>query len=88
MKPLRNYPVRVFSTGVVVVTLLAIVLFWLRFACRVTLSEHMPDDIKDVSIEPSGFLPADFEKDPNVTRRSRISVTMRSEPLMTLGIVD
>jgi len=88
MKPLTNYPVRVFSTGVVVVTLLSIALFWLRFACRVSLSETMPDDIKDVSIEPSGFLPDDFEKDPNVTRRSRVSATMRSEPLLTLGIID
>ena len=88
MKPLTNYPVRVFSTGVVVVTLLSIALFWLRFACRVSLSERMPDDIKDVSIEPSGFLPDDFEKDPNVTRRSRVSATMRSEPLLTLGIID
>ncbi len=55
MKPLikslvLNYPVKVFATGFVVLTLLSIPLFWFRFLCQTSLSIKMSDDAKRVSI--------------------------------------
>ncbi len=91
MKPSIKYPVRVFVTGVVVLTLLSIPLFWLRFLCQISLSKRIPSDVKDVSIEPSSLVPRDIENDPNIARHSRVSATMRCEiplTLRTLGILD
>ena len=87
MKLLTNYIVRVLATGFVVLTLLSIPLFWLRFLCRVSLSERMP--VRNVSIEPSGYISPETDEDPNLTHRSRVSATMRPELCMfLLGIVD
>ena len=88
MKRFINYPIRVLATGFVVLTLVSILLFWIRFLCSVNLSEIMPDEIKSAVIEPSGLLPLDFEKDPNLERRSRASAQIRSEPLLPLGITE
>lgn len=87
MKLLTSYPVRVLATGFVVLTLLSIPLFWLRFLCRVSLSERMP--VRNVSIEPSGYISPEMEGDPNLAQRSRVSATMRPElSMFLLGIVD
>jgi len=93
MKPLikglaLNYPVKVFATGFVVLTLLSIPLFWFRFICQTSLSVKMPDDAKDIRIGPSGLVPPEFENDPNVTSRSIVSARMRSQPPLSLGIFD
>ncbi len=88
MKSSTNHPVRVLATGFVVLTLVSIPLFWIRFLCCMSLSERMPDEIKNVAIEPSGFLPDDFEEDPNLQRRSHVTAQMRSEPLAHLGITE
>jgi len=88
MKRFTNYSVRVLATGFVVLTLMSILLFWIRFLCSVSLSERMPDEIKSAVIVPSGFLASDFEKDPNLQRCSQVSAQMRSEPLMSLGIAE
>ena len=85
MKRLTN-PIRVLATGFVVLTFVSIFLFWIRFLCRVSLSERLPDEIRSTVIEPSGLLPLGLEKDPNMERRSRVSAQIRSEPLLTLGI--
>ncbi len=85
-----NYPVKVFATGFVVLTLLSIPLFWFRFICQTSLSIKMPDGAKRVSIRPSGLVPPEFENDPNVASHSRVSAGMHSEEkeLRSLGIVD
>ncbi len=95
MKPLikvlvLNYPVKVFATGFVVLTLLSIPLFWFRFACETSLAVKMPDDAKGVRIEPSGLVPTEFEHDPNVNRPSKVFASIHSEAkgLLSLGIVD
>ena len=95
MKPLikglaLNYPVKVFATGFVVLTLLSIPLFWFRFLCETSLVVRMPDDAKRVFIRPSGLVPPEFENDPNVTSHSIVSARMHSEEkgLLSLGIVD
>jgi len=88
MKRFTNYSVRILATGFVVLTLVSILLFWIRFFCSVSLSERMPDEIKSTVIEPSGLLPLDFENDPNLERRSRASAQIRSEPLLSLGITE
>ncbi len=88
MKPLITYPVKVFATGFVVLTLLSIPLFWFRFICQTSLSIMMPDEAKSVRIEPSGLVPTEFENDPNVVRHSIVSARMRSQPPLSLGISD
>ena len=88
MKSLINYPVRVLATGFVVLTLISIPLFWVRFLCHISLCERLPDEIKSVVIEPSGLLPSAFESDPNIQRSSLASAKMRSEPLLLLGITE
>ena len=85
-----NYPVKVFATGFVVLTLLSIPLFWFQFACQTFLSVNMPGEAKDVRVEPSGLVPPEFENDPNVVSHSRVFAgihTQEREPL-SMGIVD
>jgi len=87
MKLLTDYLVRVLATGFVVLTLLSIPLFWLRFLCRVSLAERIP--AKTVSIEPSGYISPDVELYPNLTQRSRVTATMRPEQVLSsLGMAD
>ena len=95
MKPLikglaLNYPVKVFATGFVVLTLLSIPLFWFRFFCQTSLSVKMPEDAKGVYIRPSGLVPPELENDPNVVSHSRVSASIdegRAPPVF-LGIFD
>jgi len=88
MNSSQNHPFRVLATGIVVLIFLSIILFWLRFLCSASLSERMPDEIKSAFIEPSGLLADDFEKDPNLQRRSQVTAQTRSEPLAHLGITE
>ena len=88
MKLLTNYIVRVLATGFIVLTLLSIPLFWIRFLCNVGLYVWMPYEIRSAAIEPSGLLPENFENDPNIERHSRVSATMKSDPLLPLGITE
>ncbi len=79
MKLLTNYPVRVMATCFVVLTLLSIPLFWLRFICRMSLAVRIPEAVKNVSIEPSGYMSPEIDKDPNLTQRSRVTAKMNPE---------
>jgi len=93
MKPLikglaLNYPVKVFATGFVVLTLLSIPLFWFRFFCQTSLSVNMPRDAKGVYIRPSGLVPPELEDDPNVVIHSIVSARIHSELPQSLGIFD
>jgi len=95
MKPLikglaLNYPVKVFATGFVVLTLLSIPLFWFRFACESSLAVRMPDDAKDILIGPSGLVPPELENDSNVVSHSRVFASMQPEEKgpLSLGIFD
>ncbi|MEJ2704338.1 MAG: hypothetical protein P8Z79_18030 [Sedimentisphaerales bacterium] len=89
MKSSISYPIRVFATGFVVLTLFSIPAFWLRFLCRVSLSVRIPGDLTNVSIEPSGLLAEKIEDDPNLASKSQITVAMNpGRFLLQLGIVD
>jgi hypothetical protein len=83
-----NYPVKVFATGFVVLVLLSLPLFWIRSACETSLAIRIPNDAKDVRIEPSGLVPPEFENDPNVVSHSAVSAEIHSELPQSLGIVD
>ncbi len=93
MKPLikglaLNYPVEVFATGFVVLTLLSIPLFWFRFICQTSLSANMPGVAEGVRIEPSGLVPIELENDANIVSHSRASAGIRYELPQSLGIFD
>ncbi|MCP4609909.1 MAG: hypothetical protein GY845_14470 [Planctomycetes bacterium] len=89
MKHLTNNPVKVFATGFIVLVLLSLPLFWLRFTCEASLFEGMPIDVKKVAILPSGLVPDEYEKDPNVVIHSVVSSYMSQDgPPPSFGIFD
>ena len=89
MKHLTNNPVKVFATGFIVLVLLSLPLFWLRFTCEASLLEGMPVDVRKVAILPSGLVPDEYEKDPNVVIHSIVSSYMsQAEPPLSFGIFD
>lgn len=89
MKPLTNYPVRVFATGAIVLTLLSIPLFWFRFLCQICLPGRIPDDARQVSIQSSGLVPREIEYDPNVVHHSIVAAGMNTKgPFLCLGCID
>ena len=89
MKLLTNYPVRVLATGFVVLTLLSIPLFWVRFMCRMSLAVGIPEAGRTVSIEPSGYISPEIDEDPNLTTRSRVTAKMNPELFpASLGITN
>ena len=83
-----NYPVKVFATGLVVLVLLSLPLFWIRFTCETSLFYRMSNEAKGVSIRPSGLVPDELENDPNVVSPSRASASIRYQRPMSLGIFD
>ena len=83
-----NYPVKVIATGLVVLVLLSLPLFWMRFTCETSLFFRMSNEAKGVSIQPSRLVPDELEKDPNVFSSSRASASIRSERPLSLGIFD
>jgi hypothetical protein len=88
MKLKISYPVRVFATGFVVLTLLSIPLFWSRFVCEISLADRMPIDATWVDIMPSGLVPPELEDDPNVELHSHVVAQMNTEEPLFLGIID
>ena len=88
MKLKISYPVRVFATGFVVLTILSIPLFWFRFVCETFLSSRMSYVAGVDRIRPSGLVPPELENDPNVVSHSQVSASMNTEEPWFLGIVD
>ena len=89
MKPLTNYPIRVLATGIVVLILLSIPLFWLRFVCQFFLPGRIPPDARTVSIQSSGTLPYQTEHDPNVVQHSMATAGLKKDMLFfCLGCID
>jgi hypothetical protein len=88
MKLKINYPVRVFATGFVVLTLLSMPLFWFRFLCETSLTSRIPIDASYVNIMPSGLVPPELEDDPNVVRHSHVTAQINTDEPLFLGIVD
>lgn len=89
MKTTTNYGIRALATGVMVLVLFAIPLYWGRFFSEFLICARMPEEVTRVEVSPSGILPDEIENDPNADRRSRASARMDSESLfLTLGFVD
>ena len=88
MKSLINRAVSVFATGFIVLVLMSLPLFWIRFACQTSLHGRMSDDAKGVRIEPSGLVPPELENDPNVVSHSYVRAGTRPAEPSCLGIAD
>lgn len=88
MKSRISYPVRVLATGLVVLTLLSIPLFWFRFVCETSLSSRMSHVARVDHIRPSGLVPPELEDDPNVVSHSCVYANMNTEEPLFLGIID
>ncbi len=76
----------VFATGFIVLVLLSLPLFWIRFICEASLAEAMSPEARNVSIRPSGLVPDEFEKDPNVVSQSLVYAYSRPNNPLSLGI--
>ena len=81
MESVKNYPVKVFATGFVVLVLISLPLFWGRLFCQVFLSNIVPRQAETVRIEPSRLVPPELEDDPNVERHSYVSSDMHIEEI-------
>jgi len=89
MKSLNNNPVKVFATGFTVLVLLSLPLFYIRIFCEASLLEGMLSEVKSVSITPSGLVPDEYEKDPNVIVHSQVSARVyNAGPPLSFGIFD
>ncbi|MDI9432478.1 MAG: hypothetical protein QM570_12235 [Planctomycetota bacterium] len=89
MKTTTNYGIRVLATGVMVLVLFAIPLYWGRFFSDFLLCARMPEEATRAEVSPSGILPDEIENDPNADRRSSASARMDAESLfLTLGFTD
>jgi len=88
MKLSTNYIVRVTATGFVILTLLSILLFWIRFLCKESLHVWMPREFKHVAIVPTGLLPDNLENDPNIERRSQVYADLEEWEYPHLGIIE
>lgn len=72
MKAIRGYPVRVIGTGFIVLVLLSLPLFCLRWFCKMALTARIPSEVRHVYIRPSGVVPEEIERDPNVVAVSSV----------------
>ena len=88
MKLSTNYFVRVTATGFVILTLLSIPLFWIRFLCKESLHVWMPREFKHVAIVPTGLLPDNLENDPNIERHSQVYADLEEWEYPHLGIIE
>jgi len=70
MRSRSNYLIQVLAAGFIVLVFLSLSLFWASWTCKSILADIMPLDYRTVDITPSGLVPADFESDPNMLRRS------------------
>ena len=83
-----KYPMKVLATGFVVLVLLSLPLFWIRFACETSIAAGMPDEAQSIDrVQPCGIVPSELENDPNVVHHSTVSAHLDHERLLlSLGI--
>jgi hypothetical protein len=86
MNILRSDTVKVAAAGIVVLVLLSIPMFWARYTIENTLHLNMLKRLDNIAIEPSGLVTTDIEMGDNVHRHSRISMSMRRDEPMRLGL--
>jgi hypothetical protein len=88
MKSIINYPVKVFTTGFIVLVFLSLISFQIRKSCESFLSVRQPDDNLTIIREPSSLVPDEFENDPNVVNHSRVSAQVYRIDSLSFGIFD
>jgi hypothetical protein len=89
MKVPQNYCVKVLATGLIVLILLSLPLFWARWLCKSLLGGIMPMEYRTVDITPSGLVPSEIESDPNVLRHAMVHAhIIHPEVSQVLGIAD
>jgi len=89
MKVPQSYCVKVLATGLIVLILLSLPLFWARWFCKTLLGGIIPMEYKTVDITPTMLVPSEIENDPNVLRHSMVHahITYPQAP-QTLGIAS
>ncbi|MBN1972805.1 MAG: hypothetical protein JW787_04155 [Sedimentisphaerales bacterium] len=89
MRASNNSLIKILSTGFIVLLLLSLLLFWCRWLFENDLIENaLPQSSKEVVITPTGLLPDEIENEPNITRQSEATTTLRSPKIFSLGIMD
>jgi len=87
MKSKIKYAVKVFAAGFIVIVLLSIPLFWLRFICQEILSNNIPSEAECIQIRPSGLVPSEIVGDPNIYPSS-VNARMNTKQLPLYGIAN
>jgi hypothetical protein len=83
-----THPIKVLATGFVVLVLLSLPLFWIRFICEASITAGMPEETQSIDrVQPCGIVPPEIENDPNVAHHSSVSASLHDEEkLASLGI--
>ena len=69
--------IKIISTGFIVLLLMSLVLFWLRWTCDYSLYENMSNYAdRKVSISPSKLVPSEVDNDPVVSNKSLVTATI------------
>lgn len=89
MKASFAYPLRVVTTGFMVLVLFAVVMLCGRFLIEAALLDGLPQDAMRVEISPSGLLPASAGFDPNAQTPSQVKAGFIDDILLAgVGLVD
>ena len=82
---LKSDIVKVIATGIVVLLLLSIPLFWVRYLSENNLRIKMLERVSKTSIEPSQLVPREIENDPNLNRHSKFFIDIDDDKHISLG---
>jgi hypothetical protein len=90
MKSSIKYLIKVFATGFIVLTLLCLLLFWVRWLCEAKRLNILTNfEATRVELKPSGIFPDEIENDPCVVSHSRFTAQINNESIFsTLGLMD
>ncbi|UCG56690.1 MAG: hypothetical protein JSU70_17720 [Phycisphaerales bacterium] len=89
MRTSVDHLVKAITTGLVVLILMSLPLFWARRRCEAVVANKLDLASRGFSnIEPSGLVPTEFENDPNVVQHSHIDASVYPAPVFLLGLVD
>ena len=88
MNSQKGYLVAVITTGLIVLVLLSIGLYWGRLFCTVSLEGVRPYPSRRVRIQPSGMVDARLENEPNGVIESYIAADTNPRQLSWMGSID
>lgn len=85
MKTSNRYTINVFATGLFVLLLISVVLFWVRWLPEAIFQDSL--ESLAVWLSPSGLVPEEIENDPNTSLQSRVHIDAKLRPPYTLGLL-